>query len=452
MKQKLAVMLLAAGMAFSCTFAFTACNDTPTADNGGDPVITPGDDDTPTTPDDDEQHEHSYTSEVTTQPTCTQEGVMTYTCTCGDSYTEAIPTIAHTYVDGVCTECGAPEPQPTEGLVFTLSEDEMEYAVTRYRGAATEVYIPATYEGLPVTSIGMSAFQLCRSLTSVIIPDSITSIGEWAFYNCSSLTSITIPDSVTSIGMSAFQECSSLTSITIPDSVTSIELMAFYNCSSLSSITIPDSVTSIGSEAFSGCSSLTSITIPDSATSIGPSVPSGCSNVESITVASGNPVYHSADNCLIETASKTLVSGCKNSIIPTDGSVTSIGGRAFSESSSLTSITIPDNITSIGDAAFYGCSSLTSITIPDSVTSIGSYAFSGCSSLTSITIPDSVTSIGRFAFSGCNTLTSVTFENTEEWIVESWDGQINNIDVTDPAQNVVYLTDTYRLNVWTRSE
>ena len=376
MKQKLAVMLLAAGMAFSCAFPLAACNNAPTADSGNG----------------DAPHEHSY-------------------------------------VDGACTECGAPEPQPTGGLVFTLSEDEMEYAVTRYRGAATEVYIPATYEGLPVTSIGMSAFQLCRSLTSVIIPDSITSIGEWAFSNCSNLTSITIPDSVTSIGMSAFQECSSLTSITIPDSVTSIELMAFYNCSSLTSITIPDSVISIGSEAFSGCSSLTSITIPDSVTSIGPSALSGCSNVESITVASGNPVYHSADNCLIETASKTLVSGCKNSIIPTDGSVTSIGGRAFSECSSLTSITIPDNITSIGD-----------------------FAFAGCSSLTSITIPDSVTSIGRFAFSGCNTLTSVTFENTEGWSVEGWDGQINNIDVTDPAQNAVYLTDTYRLNVWTRSE
>jgi hypothetical protein len=48
---------------------------------------------------------HSYTSEVTTQPTCTEKGVMTYTCLCGDSYTEDIPATGHHYEDGNCT-CG----------------------------------------------------------------------------------------------------------------------------------------------------------------------------------------------------------------------------------------------------------------------------------------------------------------------------------------------------------
>lgn len=36
-------------------------------------------------------HEHTYTSSVTTETTCTQDGVRTYTCACGDSYTETIP-------------------------------------------------------------------------------------------------------------------------------------------------------------------------------------------------------------------------------------------------------------------------------------------------------------------------------------------------------------------------
>ena len=78
-----------------------------------------------------------------------------------------------------------------------------------------------------------------------------------------------------------------------------------------------------------------------------------------------------------------------------------IADDAFSNCSSLTSVTIPNSVTSIGDKAFYGCSSLTSITIPEGVTSIGGSAFSGCSSLTSITIPNSVASIGRSAFYGC---------------------------------------------------
>jgi len=88
-------------------------------------------------------------------------------------------------------------------------------------------------------------------------------------------------------------------------------------------------------------------------------------------------------------------------------SVTSIGMYAFEYCSSLTSITIGDGVTSIGNHAFSGCSLLTSITIGDSVTSIGSYAFSHCSSLTKVTIPDGVTSIGSYAFNGCNSLIQV---------------------------------------------
>ncbi len=156
----------------------------------------------------------------------------------------------------------------------------------------TEVEIPASIDGVAVTSIGYGAFRDCTSLNSVAIPYGVTSIVSEAFRDCTSLNSVTIPDGVTSIGDRAFYGTPWLSNrqsedplvivngilidgstcrgeITIPDSVTSIGDSAFYDCDSLTSITIPDSVTSIGDSAFSNCDSLTSITILDSVTSIG---------------------------------------------------------------------------------------------------------------------------------------------------------------------------------------
>jgi len=66
--------------------------------------------------------------------------------------------------------------------------------------------------------------------------------------------------------------------------------------------------------------------------------------------------------------------------------------------SKVKKVVIEDGVTSIGERAFSNCSTLISITIPKSVTSIGKTAFYNCTSLTNITIPNSVTSIGNWRF------------------------------------------------------
>jgi hypothetical protein len=236
-------------------------------------------------------------------------------------------------------------------------------------------------------------------------------IGECAFELCTSLTSIVIPSSVTKIGVQAFANCTSLTSITILSSVTSIGDLAFAWCTSFTSITIPSNVTEIGYNAFLECTGLTNITIPESVTSIGNSVFFGCKNLTSITVAAGNSNY-SAEGGILYNKNKTEMlsypSASGNVTIPEN--VTSIGGFAGCEN--LTSITIPESVTSIGYRAFMRCTGLTSVTIPSSVTSIGNDAFYFCTSLTSITIPSNVTEIGYSAFMRCTGLTSVTIPSS----------------------------------------
>lgn len=290
-----------------------------------------------------------------------------------------------------------------------------------FAGEVTSIGTRAFYdcEGLTsitipnsVTSIGESAFERCSSLTSINIPNSVTSMGESVFKSCKSLTSITIPNTVKRVDTEAFSCCSSLTSVYIPNSVTHIESEAFFGCHSLTSINIPNSVTWIAKSAFNSCSSLTSITIPYSVTRIEKYAFSGCNGLTSIMVESGNANYDSRDNCnaIIESASNTLIVGCKNTIIP--NTVTRIGEQAFSACFDLTSITIPNAVTSIESRAFYRCTGLTYITLGNSLTGIGSEVLFGCEGLTSITIPNSVTWIGKSAFRACRGLTSITIPNS----------------------------------------
>ena len=269
-----------------------------------------------------------------------------------------------------------------------------------------------------VTNIGDYAFSGCRSLTDIVIPDSVTRIGDGAFRGCKSLTDIVIPNSVTSIGDNAFEYCFSLSNLVVPDGVTSIEDNAFEGCYSLSSVVIPDSVSCIGFGAFENCSSLTDIVIPDSVTSIGGYAFGCCESLTDIVIP--NSVTSIGDNAFWYCKSLSSV------VIP--AGVTSIGARAFCECSSLISIVIPDGITCIGESAFCVCSSLSSVVIPDSVTSIGNYAFAYCKSLTDIVIPNSVTSIGDNAFRHCSSLSSLVIPESVVNLNGNpfcrWDGEL----------------------------
>jgi hypothetical protein len=207
-----------------------------------------------------------------------------------------------------------------------VTQDGKGVIITYYKGAATEVKIPASIQGFPVRVIGEGAFS-GTTITSVVIPEGVTYVD--GFSDCKQLAQVTLPSTLSYIGAEAFKG-TALKAVVIPRGVTGIGGGAFEGCTSLASVTIPNSVTEIGYGAFSGCTSLASVTIQNG--------------------------------------------------------VRSIGGEAFSGCTSLASVTIQNGVKEIGHGAFSGCTSLASVTIPDSVTAISGGAFEGCTSLTTVTI------------------------------------------------------------------
>lgn len=236
-----------------------------------------------------------------------------------------------------------------------------------------------------------------------------------------------------------FNYTNNIRSVEIGEGITSIGSCAFYRCVNLASTVIPEGVTTLGDSAFSACRSLKEIYIPSTVEKIGTRTFSWFVGLEKITVSENNPVFHSDGNCIIETATKTLLTGCNTSVIPTDGSVTTIGDNAFSGCNGLSSIVIPDCITSIGECPFVFCNSNLTVIFPmdsasyihdvqsnyynncfidittkkliaicensviptnGSVTSIGERALSYVPELQSINIPSAVTQIDAGAFSG----------------------------------------------------
>ena len=192
---------------------------------------------------------HDYLASVTKQPTTTEEGIRTYTCTrCGHSYTESIAKLTSPSPQPTATPSDKPEtpsPQPTAtpsdkpetpspqpkgtnlkddtGAAYKVTSANGKTPAVQYiapkSGVKGTVTVPleVTIDGVTykVTSIAGNAFKGTKKIKKIVIGSNITSIGKNAFAGCTSLTSITIGKNVTKIGKNAFTGCKKLKSITI---------------------------------------------------------------------------------------------------------------------------------------------------------------------------------------------------------------------------------------------
>jgi hypothetical protein len=353
------------------------------------------------------------------EATTAEEGLMERVCSCGEKETKIIEKIV-------------------SELAYTLNTDGQSYSVTGIGNwTDSNVIIPDTYKGLPVTSIAENAFHGYEKLTGIVIPNSITYIGPRAFKECDNITSITIPDNVT-IDYLAFGWCNNLNSVTIGKNVTFNSSYAFDYCTKLASVVIGDGATSIGEYAFNECTSLTYVVIPDSVTSFEAGSFARCSALTDLTFEGTMAQW----NAITKGTSWNYNTG-EYTIYCADGEITKQGGITYYESLEYElsedgtgyvvtgigtctdiNITVPQMynglpVKSIGFQAFKDCTSFSSIELPDGVTTIGYGAFYGCTNLTSITIPKSLESIGGSAFYNCYKLVEIINKSLFEFKVGS---------------------------------
>ncbi|MBQ3498325.1 MAG: leucine-rich repeat protein [Clostridia bacterium] len=308
-------------------------------------------------------------------------------------------------------------------------------------------------KGSSNATIGRSAFKNCPSLQSVSLPGNYTNIGKEAFYGCISMTTFVLEKSAYTyanqlISDYAFNGCTNLSSISLPTTLKSIGNSAFENCTSLKNVVIPEGVTSIGGAAFKGCTKITSLSLPSTLTIIdnggfnNNGAFQNCNKLKTVTFAKGSSnatidsyafagcsalesVYLPGNYALIEReAFKDCASLTSFKWEKSDYTYANqfINYNAFSDCTSLSSLSLPSTLESIAIGAFRNCISLTDVVIPEGVKAISDGAFEGCTNLRTLSLPSTLTVIGNEnttsgAFMNCTSLKKINFAEGEGDII-----------------------------------
>ncbi len=363
---------------------------------------------------------HTYSDEWTKD-----ESFHWHAATCGHDE-EVSGKEAHDFRDRVCTVCGYTIDY-TAGLEYVLNEEGTGYEVSGI-GLVTdeEIIVPSEHLGLPVTGIAASAFESCKSLYSLVLPDSVVTVGEKAFNYCSNLSEIAFGDSLTGIAASAFAGCASLQEIVLPDSLVTIGEKAFYQCENLAEVTFGNGLLEIGNSAFCFCG-VEKVVVPDSVVSIGQSAFSNCVSLSELTLGVnlreiGLDAFFSSYNLSVLYYNAEYVpnfdyqNGVFDEAGRDSGGVVAIFGdtvknipdhlfSGYLKGSNIKEIRLNENVERLGAGLFSG-RGLKEFRIPSGVKEIGTKAFA-YNDLTTITIPENVTLIDDSAFYECRRLIEV---------------------------------------------
>lgn len=306
-------------------------------------------------------HTHIFSNWMTVnKPTETETGLEERYCSCGEKETREIPTLSHVHTveewtvtkeatetenglkEGICTECGREVKEViatvNQFLEYELNEDGQSYSVVGLGNwVDPELVIPDTYNGLPITIIGMGAFANSDSLESVYISDSVECVDARAFAGCKNLKTVRMGANVKILGEQAFNYCLSLEKIELNNKLETIGALAFYGGIRLKEIIIPDSVLSIGEQAFQSCA-FEKVYIGSSVSSISDTAFYGCKYLSVIEVSEQNNHYTTIDGVLYTKDETTLIL-CPGSMqvdsIKMPSTLTTVNDYSFSSNETL---------------------------------------------------------------------------------------------------------------------
>lgn len=250
--------------------------------------------------------------------------------------------------------------------------------------------------------IAAGAFAFSNQIAYISISPSVKIVGPQALSD-SSASEVFIAYGITKIDALAFEDCKSLAKLTLPDTVTEIGYGAFADCETLSGIEIPSSITKIAADAFKGCNENLFVKENDLV------------YVDEWLVDNENMLLRSAD---LYDETRGIADGifadCESlESVTLPVRLKSIGDNAFENCGKLASISLPDNIAYLGESAFAGCVSLRSAKLPDSLTEIEPYAFANCKAMYFVLFGDELKKIGENAFENCSSLISIDLPKVE---------------------------------------
>lgn len=303
---------------------------------------------------------------------------------------------------------------------ITIPSTVKKIGVEAFRNctALKEFAVPTSLEHM-----GASAFENCSSLTEFNLPSTITELSESVFSSCSQLTKLDITH-ITYIGKYALFNCKKLEvvinglndSYEVVDSILykkgQTEIIRYPSSLKNDTFTVPSTVKVICEGAFQNCGSLKTLIIPTTVEEIQINSIVDCDSLENITIPFIGNLPETANAEDRNTNFKSIFGG----ITPEQINVTVLSGTvvdndAFANVAFVNTVNLAESFETIGLSAFENCPNLTAISFGTNskIKTIGSRAFSKCTALTSLNIPSTVSEIGDFAFADCNKVESVTF-------------------------------------------